>query len=150
MPVMDRLKLIGLDEADLDVISAHMQDAVFKVGDIDYLKRNRQFVLSGNRFVWEKAGTGRARSFERRRTVLHFGRVGRVRTIGIDRRRADDVLSLLSIRFDPDPVPPSGEIELIFAGDASIVLDVECIEAQLADQGGAWETRFRPKHPLPD
>jgi hypothetical protein len=146
---MDHLKLIGLDEADLDVISAHMQDAVFKVGDIDYSPRHRQFVLTGNRFVWEAADK-RRKSFERRRSVLHFARVDRVRTAGIDRTRPDDVLSLLSIRFEPDPTPPSGEIELIFAGDASIVLDVECIEMQLADQGGAWETRFRPKHPLSD
>ena len=149
MPVMDHLKLVGLDEADLDIISAHMQDAVFKVGDIDYSPRHRQLVLTGNRFVWETADK-RGKTFERRRAVLHFSQIERVRTVGIDRSRPVDVLSLLSIRFEPGAAPPSGEVELIFAGGGSIALDVECIEMQLADQGGAWETRFRPKHPLSD
>ncbi|WP_234893327.1 DUF2948 family protein, partial [Agrobacterium vitis] len=30
---------------------------------------------------------------------------------------------------------------------ATIALDVECIEVQLADTGGAWETTSRPRHP---
>ena len=29
----------------------------------------------------------------------------------------------------------------------TIALDVECIEAQLADVGGAWETAHKPRHP---
>ena len=33
------------------------------------------------------------------------------------------------------------------SGGASIMLDVECIEVQLADTGGAWETGFKPRHP---
>lgn len=150
MDAPERLKLIGLDTEDLDVVSAHMQDAVFKVGDLLYHPREHQFVLTGNRFVWETAGGRRKQSFERRRCVLHFDRVTAVRTLGIDRARKDDVLSLLSIRYEAGQTPPEGDVELIFAGDVSIVLDVECVEVQLADQGGAWETRFRPKHPLSD
>jgi hypothetical protein len=34
---MPDLKLIALDAEDLSVISAHLQDAVLKVGDIAYL-----------------------------------------------------------------------------------------------------------------
>lgn len=150
MDAPERLKLIGLDAEDLDVISAHMQDAVFRVGELEFRPRQRQFVMAGNRFVWEKAEGRRRKSFERRRSIIHFDRVMAARTVGIDRRRADDVLSLLSIRYEPGTNPPEGDIELIFAGGASILLDVECVEAQLADQGGAWETRRRPKHPLAD
>ncbi len=147
MTTDERLRLVGLDAEDLEVISAHVQDAVFRVGDLEYVPRRRQFLLVGNRFVWEQAGGIRRKSYERRRSVLHFGRVGAVRTLGIDRSRPDDVLSLLSLRYEPGTTPPAGEIELIFAGAASILLDVECIEVQLADQAGAWETRFRPRHP---
>ena len=90
---------MALDAEDLDVISAHMQDAVCKIGDIDYRPRHRQFVLVGNRFVWEGAGGRRRKTFERRRSVLHFDRVDAVRTLGIDRSRPDDVLSLLAVRY---------------------------------------------------
>ena len=150
MSTAERLRLVGLDSEDLEVISALVQDAVFKVGDLDYRPSRRQFVLIGNRFVWEGAGSRRQKTFERRRSVLHFDRVDAVRTLGIDRSRPDDVLSLLAMRYVAGALPPAGEIELIFAGDASILLDVECLEAQLADQAGAWETPFRPKHPLPE
>ena len=35
---MAMLKLVALDEEDLDVISAHVQDAVMKVEHLDYAK----------------------------------------------------------------------------------------------------------------
>ena len=150
MTTAERLRLVGLDAEDLDVVSAHMQDAVVRVGDLDYRPGRRQFVLVGNRFVWEDAQARRQKAFERRRSVLHFDRVDAARTRGIDRRRKDDVLSLLAMRYEPAATPPSGTVELVFAGDASILLDVECLEVQLTDLGGAWQTRFRPKHPLSD
>ena len=34
--VMSDLKLVALDEEDLKIISAHVQDAVLKVGDMTY------------------------------------------------------------------------------------------------------------------
>lgn len=140
------LKLVALDEEDLKVISAHLQDAVMKVGDIDYRPRQKKFVATMNRFVWEKAAGGRRpRTFERRRTVLHFDRVLAVKAAGIDQRRKDEVLELLAVRFAPAR-EPTGTIELIFAGRGTIRLEVECIEAQLTDLGAAWETRAKPAH----
>ena len=64
---------------------------------------------------------------------------------GIDRSKPETVLSLLAIRFLPDETP-SGKIELIFADKASLLIDVECIEAQLADIGGAWAAQAKPRH----
>lgn len=34
---MEMLKLVALDEEDLQVLSAHLQDAVLKVSDLQYL-----------------------------------------------------------------------------------------------------------------
>ncbi|WP_026618206.1 hypothetical protein M728_000226 [Ensifer sp. WSM1721] len=143
---MDALKLLALDEEDLGVVSAHVQDAVFKVAGISYDPRHRQFSLVINRFVWEKADR-RRRSFERRRAVLLFKCVTAVRSLGFDRTDMEAVLDLLALRFSVRGEGPEGTIELVLAGDASIALDVECIEAQLADAGGAWETAFKPRHP---
>ncbi|MCT7373953.1 DUF2948 family protein [Chelativorans salis] len=144
---MDLLKLAALDDEDLSIISAHVQDAVLKVGDLVYQKREKRFALAMNRFAWEKEKRGlfRREPHERRRSVLHFDRVLSARTAGIDKTKPDEVLSLLTINFVPD-VTPSGTVELIFSGDAAIHLEVECIEARLSDLGAAWETPVRPRH----
>ncbi|MBT9290320.1 DUF2948 family protein [Prosthecodimorpha staleyi] len=144
------LKLVALDGEDLAVLSACVQDAVIKVGDLDWQPKAGLFALAMNRFAWEQnPGAEPARSgstaFERRRACLHFARVGRVRSHGIDRHRPGEVLVLLAITFTPSE-GPSGVVELLFAGDAAIRLDVECLEAQLADLGGAWATGNLPAH----
>jgi hypothetical protein len=66
--------------------------------------------------------------------------------MGLDQARADDVLSLLAIRFVAGEAP-AGTIELVFSGGIAIRLEVECIEARLTDTGAAWETLSRPAHP---
>jgi len=142
---MTSLKLLALDTEDLSVVSTHMQDSVFRVADIDYTPRAKQFSLEVNRFAWEQAAEG-AKTFERRRALLLFKRVNAVRSVGFDRAKADEVLSLLAIRFVPNGEGPDGTLEPTLSGKATIVLDVECIEAQLADTGGAWETAHMPAH----
>ena len=56
------------------------------------------------------------------------------------------MLSLLAIRFVAADAP-AGMVELDFSGGATIRLDVECIEARLADLGGAWEASSRTRPP---
>ena len=140
------LKLMALDDADLEVVSAHMQDAVFKVGDLQYLPSHKQFALAANRFVWENTASG-DRPLERRRSALVFKQVKSVRSIGFDRHADDSVLSLLAVTFEKDGEGPDGDIELVLSGGGSILLDVDCIEVQLADTGAAWETKLKPRHP---
>jgi hypothetical protein len=142
---MPMLKLVALDEEDLAIISAQVQDAVMKVEHLDYAASSRQFILTMNRFAWDAVAGGRKPSDERRLSVLNFGRVTSVKSQGIDPRKKEDVLALLAIRFLPSEAP-SGTIELMFAGDASIRLDVEVIEARLTDTGGAWAASSRPAH----
>lgn len=143
---MDLLKLIALDADDLAVVSAHVQDAVAKVGDLTYQPGEKRFVVPMHRFVWEiDAGTFRKPHNERRNSVLHFERVLGARAIGIDREKRHEVLELLAVRFEP-ATEPAGTIELTFAGGGAIRLDVEVVEARLADLGGAWEASSRPRH----
>lgn len=145
---MNDLKLIALDAEDLEVISAHLQDAVMRVGDMTYLPSEQRFALILNRFNWERAlddKPSRKANFERCRTGLHFNRVGGVKTLNVNPAKRDDVLELLAISFAESDAP-AGQIELVFAGDASVRLDVECIEASLRDLGAAWATSMRPGH----
>lgn len=143
---MSELKLLALDDEDLTVISAAMQDAVLRVEDIEFDKNNNQFLILANRFAWEKRKGFLKKHHERRRTVLAFKRVNGVKMRGFNAGNDDQVLSLLALRFLETDEGPEGELELIMSGNAGILLDVECIEVQLTDTGGAWETRFKPKH----
>jgi hypothetical protein len=142
---MAALKLIALDDQDLSIVSAHVQDAVMRVSDLEYLPAAKRFVLTMNRFVWEaKSGLFRQHN-ERRQAVLHFDRVLGAKTNGIPRDKPAEVLSLLAISFVAIS-KPAGIVELVFAGGGTIMLDVECIEARLADIGGSWEASSRPVH----
>ena len=143
---MSQLKLVALDEQDLSVVSAHVQDAVVKVGDLTWRRDERRFVAAINRFVWENRPRFIGTDNERRRAALHFEAVRAVSSAGIARDRPDDVLSLLAIRFTPGAEAPAGTLELVFSGDAAIRLDVDYIEARLADLGAAWEAASRPRH----
>ncbi len=140
------LKLAALDATDLEIVSAHVQDAVMKVGEIAFLPKEGRFVLPMNRLAWETvSGLVRKRA-ERRRSVLSFDRVVSVRSAGIARDRPAEVLSLLAVRFHPDDTSPAGTVELVFSEGAAIRLVVECIEARLADLGGAWQASSLPAH----
>jgi hypothetical protein len=143
----DMLRLAAVDEEDLAVLSACVQDAVLKVGDMVYLPRERRFALAMNRFTWEKAEDGRRRDYERRRAALTFDRVEAVRTNAIDRSRPDAVLELLAISFTTTSAP-AGKITLVFAGGGAVEIEVEVIEARLADLGAAWATKAKPDHAL--
>lgn len=144
----DRLRLVALDAEDLAVLSAHVQDAVLKVGDMRWMPREQRFILAMNRFAWDAEGGGRRRGeYQRRRSALHFARVQAVRSTGINRAATDSVLELLAILFEPR-ASPSGDVLLDFAGGATIRLAVECVEAQLTDLGPAWSTPHRPRHVL--
>jgi hypothetical protein len=145
---MPDLKLIALDAEDLAVISAHLQDAVLKVGDLVYLPKEKRFAGVANRFDWADAlkGGKDRNAFARRRTALRFERVLGAKVSGIDLKNGGAVLSLLAISFEPKEVP-GGDVVLQFAEGRAIRLQVEVIEAELKDLGPVWQAKSRPQHP---
>jgi len=148
MSLIRPLKLAALDEEDLKILSAHVQDAVVKVADIRWTRTSGAFLMPMNRFAWEVTRRSRRRSNDqRRRAVLHFDRVRRVQSAGVSPRDREAVLSLLAILFEASD-PPAGTIVLPFAGGTTMRLEVECVEARLTDLGAAWSAPVRPKHPV--
>ena len=143
---MNPLKLIALDETDLEVLASLLQDAVIRVGDMTYLPGQKRFAAVLNRFEWEKAVREDTKDYKRRRTALRFDRVFGAKMRNVKPGADDRVLSLLTISFEQSE-PPGGYVTLTFSGDASIQLQVECIEAELRDLGPEWRTRFKPEHP---
>jgi hypothetical protein len=141
---MTDLKLLALDTEDLEVISAHVQDAVVRVPDMGYARGDRRFALLMNRFDWE-SGNGRRDKGLRKRAALHFDAVQSVVTAGFDPASQQGVLELLDIAFQPID-GPAGIVELRFAGGGTVRLGVECLEARLADLGATWGASAKPNH----
>lgn len=144
---MTTLKLLALDEEDLQIVSAHLQDAVMRIADMTYLPGQHRFAAILNRFDW--LGAERQRGprgdYKRSRCALRFDRVICAQLQNIRPDQKNQVLELLAIQFEEDEAP-GGYIKLIFAGDAAIRLKVECIEAELRDLGAVWRTGSKPAH----
>ena len=140
---MELLKLAALDADDLAVVSAHLQDAILRAEDLAYLTDTHRFVLVARRFDWSAEDGAAPR---RRLTGVHFERVLGVRSRGlVPGAPSETPLELLAVTFTPGEAP-SGTATLVFAGNAAIQLDLECIEVRMKDLGPVWEVDGRPDH----
>jgi len=143
---MTDLKLLALDSEDLDVLSAHVQDAVVRVVDMGYARTDQRFALLMNRYDWT-SDQPRSKGL-RKRAGLHFDRVLSVAYAGFDPAAPEGVLNLLALNFMPGPDGVSGIVEIAFAGGGTVRLSVECLEARLADLGAAWAAAAKPAHAI--
>ncbi len=141
---MDPLKFVVLDEEDLEVASTHLQDAVVKVSDIMWRPQEKRVVVALNRFDWECAQSA-SPEYRRRRAALRFERVLSCKCRQIDPASRDAVLNLLAVEFSETDAP-SGAVTLTFSGGATMRIEVECLEAELADLGPSWTTAACPAH----
>ena len=92
---MQPLKLLALDTDDLQVMSAHLQDAVLRVADIAYVPAEKRFAMIANRFDWEGVDDskgGAKKNFQRRRSALRFDRVLGVQIQGVEQNAKNAVL----------------------------------------------------------
>ena len=128
------LRLVAQDAAGLAVLSALLQDAVYPITEMSFAAKRRRFAVLLNRFRWEDRDTAEQakRRYERVQSLLVFEDVLAVQSQGIDRADADTVLSLLEVRFVPGE-DGTGRIELVLAGDGTIALQIEALDATLRD-----------------
>lgn len=133
------LRLLAEDAEDLAVISAAMQDAVAKVGEITYEANARRLTIGFNRYRWETGDSERVRS------GLQLGGVLRVQTRKIRRGARDAVLEVLAVTFEPGEAP-GGTVTISCAGGGDLRAVVECVDAILADVSEPWPTPRTPKH----
>lgn len=135
------LKLLAEDADDLAVISAAMQDAVAKVGEITYEPKARRLTLAFNRYAWEAGGGARVRSALQIASVLKF------ETRKIRREAPGAVIEILAMTFEPGAAP-GGVVTLSCAGGGDLRVTVECVDAVLADVSQPWPTPRKPAHEL--
>jgi Protein of unknown function (DUF2948) len=147
---VDELKLVALDRDDIAVVSAHVQDALVRVGDILWQPREHRFVMALKRFDWiaaadAKPDHGSKPDYRRCRTALRFERVLSCKCRGLDQSDKMTLLNLLAVEF-AEREAPAGIVMLTFSGGGVIRLEVECLEAELADLGEVFAANACPNH----
>ncbi len=141
---MEPLKFVALDKDDLEVVSTHLQDAEVKVADVHWRPQEKRLVMGLDRFDW-LAATASTPQLRRCRSALRFERVSACKCRHVDPATKEAVLNLLAIEFQETDAP-AGVVILTFSGGATLRVEVECLEAELADLGPAWAAATVPAH----
>jgi hypothetical protein len=151
----ERLTLFAHSAEDLQAISAVLQDALVRVGDMKFYTDLNRFGLLVNRFRWEAeeaaaavgpVDAGRDQRFEgavgyeRVHCGIAFDNVRSVRMRGIDQDKRSRLLNLLAVQ-----ATETG-LRLDFSQDAAILLACDGIACQLRDLDEPWPTPWRPQH----
>ena len=128
-----RLTLLAADFSDLPPLSALVQDAIVRAGDVVWDRRSRRLVLIASRYRWEIGDKTRVRAALRVESVIMVQQIGWPRD-------ADAILDLLAIARVEDT------IVLTFAGATSLRAEVECVDLVLEDLSSGWDVRHIPRH----
>ncbi len=136
-----KLRLKAETTDDLAVFSAALQDAILRVGEINFSAKARSFTLRLSRYRHEAGGKQRVL------TGLRFDGVMSVSSKGIVRDDPEALAVLIALSFESEKNGPGGVVHLIFAGAGEILLTVECVDAVLADVSEPRSTKSQPLHP---
>lgn len=150
---MTPLRLRAIDQLDLSVVAAHLQDAVAKVADMGFDAKRRRFAIIFNRFMWEDVEDDKGKGpkpdkeapFRRVRSAVHVDAVMRIQTTGLRLTNKEAVAELLTLKFETAS-EPAGVLAMTFAGGGGLKLEVECLDVWLSDISAPWSTNLRPDH----
>lgn len=143
----NRLRLRAVDEDDLAVLAACLQDALVPLGEMAYLADEGRFMAAFTRFRREcLADPTCCDNLTQCQAVLCFDHVQAVRYRGLDPRLARVRLELLTMTVEP--TAEGMHVTLLFAGDFAIQLQVGEIAAMLSDFGEPERAAAVPTHEL--
>ena len=120
-------KIIAKESQGLQLISACCFEAKVKIDEIKFLKKNKIFLMSVERFNREKN-----KNNEKINSICKFEFVDDVKSKNIDQNNKDKILELLTISLFKKG--KNYEITLLFHDNAFITLSTEIIEVTLEDQ----------------
>ncbi|MGI9486005.1 MAG: DUF2948 family protein [Geminicoccaceae bacterium] len=153
----DRLCLRARDRDDLQVIAACLQDALVPLREMAYMADEHRFMAAFNRFQWERlTDPGDVADLTLSQSVLRVDHVNSVQYRGLDGDLDGIKFELLTIMTEPadgadHPGNAGGhQINLLFAGDVALRLQVSDVVIMLQDFGDAWAAGVAPRHDLSD
>ena len=136
---MNKLRLRASDTGDLEIIAGAVQDSIFQVGQSRYDKAGLSFTLRLSRYMREMDTPHRVES------GLRFDGVLSVKSQGVDLTKQDAYAVILGLIYEATDTP-AGIVSVTLAGGGVIQIEVEAIDATLADIGDPRKTKRIPKH----
>ena len=118
-------KIIAKDVQGLQLISAYCFGAKARTDQIKFLKKNKIFLISLERFSYEK-------NKEKINSICKFEFVDNVKSKNINQNNKDEILELLAVDFFKKK--KSYDIILLFKNNGFITLSAEILEVTLEDQ----------------
>ncbi len=137
------LKLIAKDVEDLQIMAAHLQDAILPMISMEYDPKAKMFRALANRFCWEHGEMEHEGQplYHRTHTGIEIHNVTHVSHKGLDFKGQNRSYNLISVHSDSN-----GSIHFVLSGGSELRLDVENIHLHLGDVQHPWPTRKKPKH----
>ena len=144
------INLGALDQEDIKILSAMVQDSVFPVTEIKWDAACRRLVLLLNRFRWEynEKAKRQGQDVERVQSLLVFENVIKVTSRGVDRTQKNMVLSVLSL--EAEEAEAAENLVITLAGDGVIRITCDAIEVTLKDVTRPYLalSKKTPQHPV--
>lgn len=137
------LKMIAKDLEDLQIMAAHLQDAIIPLMSMSYDAETKTFRLLANRFCWEHEELIHENEplYHRVHSGLEVHHVNKVMHKGLNLKEDKGTHNLLTIHNE-DPQA----VHLVFSGGPEVRLEVEELHLHLGDVQHPWPTRQKPKH----
>lgn len=137
------LRLLAKDEEDLNIVSAHLQDALLPLASMVFEPKKGKFTILANRFCWEHPSLDHEGKpmYHRVHSGIAFSNVETVHYRGFHRKKSPEILNLLALQSN------KGEaIHLICSRDHEIRIKTKDLHCHLGDIHHPWPTRNKPTH----
>ena len=151
----ETLQLAAKDEADLEVVSALLQDAIIAGADMHFDAPNFCFMIVADRFCWERQalpGVNTSNGGQVRERVLcglRFRDVVDVRKSQWPANWRNSFFNILALKSVPVPQQHSGCVmEFSFSGGPALRLTAHRIDLVFGDLDIGRPTNLQPRHEL--
>ena len=137
---------------DVEVISTILQDGIFCINDLAWLKKNRQVAVLVNRFRWENKSEYIEKNSapERVKSLLIIDNVLNISSQGIDRSDSSVPLNLLNL--DLKKTKKNIFLTLLLSNFGAIKFELDTIELSIKDVTRPYKAYSEniPFHPIID
>ena len=137
---------------DVEVISSILQDGIFCINDLAWLKNKRQVAVLINRFRWENKSeyTDKNSTPERVKSLLIIDNVLNISSQAIDRSKGSEPLNLLCL--DLKQSKKNIFLTLLLSNFGAIRFELDAIELSIKDVTRPYKAYSEniPFHPIID
>ena len=149
----DRALYLGaFNPQDVEIISTILQDSMFCINDLAWLKKKQRVAVLVNRFRWENKSEyiDKNSAPERVKSLLIIDNVLNISSQGIDRSDDSEPLNLLNL--DLKKTKKNIFLTLLLSNFGAIRCELEAIELSIKDVTRPYKAHSEniPYHPIID